>query len=125
MMIPTFFVDDMSASTQFYTQVLDFTLAESMPVEAPFYCVLVRDGDELHLSLRPGERPVGPGTAIVVCNDVDAVFAGARLRGLKLPGRLDSPVHAGPVDQTWGTREFYVDDPSGNTLVFQQQQARS
>jgi hypothetical protein len=29
-------------------------------------------------------------------------------------------VHAGPIDQTWGTREFYVDDPDGNTLRFTQ-----
>jgi hypothetical protein len=29
-------------------------------------------------------------------------------------------VHEGPVDQTWGTREFYVDDPDGNTLRFVQ-----
>jgi hypothetical protein len=27
-------------------------------------------------------------------------------------------VHAAPVDQTWGTREFYVSDPDGNTLRF-------
>ena len=29
-------------------------------------------------------------------------------------------VHEGPIDQTWGTREFYVDDPDGNTLRFTQ-----
>jgi hypothetical protein len=40
-------------------------------------------------------------------------------RGLVPPER-DSPVHKGPTDQTWGTREFYVDDPDDNTLVFVQ-----
>jgi catechol 2,3-dioxygenase-like lactoylglutathione lyase family enzyme len=29
-------------------------------------------------------------------------------------------VHRRPVDQTWGTREFYVDDPADNTLRFTQ-----
>jgi hypothetical protein len=29
-------------------------------------------------------------------------------------------VHEGPLDQTWGTREFYVDDPDGNTIRFVQ-----
>jgi len=29
-------------------------------------------------------------------------------------------VHLGPVDQTWGTREFYVTDLEGNTLRFMQ-----
>ena len=34
----------------------------------------------------------------------------------------DAPkvVHEGPVDQTWNTREFYVEDPDGNTLRFTQ-----
>ena len=26
-----------------------------------------------------------------------------------------------PIDQSWGTREFYVDDPDGNTLRFIEQ----
>lgn len=38
------------------------------------------------------------------------------------PGNPDSPqgVHEGPINQSWGTREFYVDDPDGNTLRFTQ-----
>ena len=43
-----------------------------------------------------------------------------RARGLDPSGKPDSPVHQGPLDQTWGTREFYVDDPDGNTLRFTQ-----
>jgi hypothetical protein len=50
------------------------------------------------------------------------VFRGLRDRGLKTPGNPDAPqlVHEGPIDQTWGTREFYVDDPDGNTIRFTQ-----
>src|SRR5215475_11610154 len=45
-----------------------------------------------------------------------------RARGLKTPGNPDAPqaVHEGPIDQSWGTREFYVDDPDHNTLRFTQ-----
>ena len=48
--------------------------------------------------------------------DIDGLFKRYLARGLK-PAK-QSPVHQGPTDQTWGTREFYVDDPDGNTLVF-------
>jgi hypothetical protein len=48
---------------------------------------------------------------------VDALFRKFIERGLTVPER-DSPVHHGPIDQSWGTREFYVDDPDDNTLRF-------
>ena len=55
-------------------------------------------------------------------DDVDAVFRKFRARGLKTPGNPDQPVevHQGPIDQTWGNREFYVADPDGNSLRFTQ-----
>jgi hypothetical protein len=46
-----------------------------------------------------------------------------RARGLQTPGDPDAPaveVQQGPLDQTWGTREFYVEDPDGNSLRFTQ-----
>ncbi|WP_432327650.1 hypothetical protein ACRQ5D_30765 [Mucilaginibacter sp. P25] len=39
-----------------------------------------------------------------------------------IPQLKESPVHQGPTDQTWGTREFYVTDTDGNTLRFCQRQ---
>jgi catechol 2,3-dioxygenase-like lactoylglutathione lyase family enzyme len=53
-------------------------------------------------------------------NHVDALFRKFRERGLRTPGNPDAPehVHEGPIDQTWGTREFYVEDPDGNTVRF-------
>jgi catechol 2,3-dioxygenase-like lactoylglutathione lyase family enzyme len=56
-------------------------------------------------------------------DDVDAVFRRVRARGLKTPGDPDVPaqeVHQGPLDQTWGTREFYVEDPDGHSVRFTQ-----
>ncbi|WP_025561186.1 bleomycin resistance protein [Sphingomonas sp. UNC305MFCol5.2] len=120
MLIPLLTVRDIPEAVAFYTRVLDFELASVMPEEAPFYAVLTRGGDEMHLNLTPGEGRFGHCSAIVLCDHVDALFASFLARGLPVPGRAGSPVHEAPLDQTWGTREFYVDDPSGNTLVFQQ-----
>ena len=79
----------------------------------------MREQDELHLNLMSESR--GPGASVIVtCDDVDALFTSFRARGLLASTRTDSPVHEGPLDQTWGTREVYIDDPSGNTLIFQQ-----
>jgi hypothetical protein len=66
------------------------------------------------------------GQAIVVqADDIEALFRKFRTRGLRTPGNPDAPkeVHEGPIDQSWGTREFYVKDPDGNTLRFTQQQS--
>ena len=110
----------MSEAVSFLTEVLDFEVAGLMPPEHPFYAVLRRGADELHLSLPTGRVPFGHGCAILVCDDVDDLFRRFRARGLAISARADSPVHEAPLDQTWGTREFYIDDPSGNTLILQQ-----
>lgn len=118
-MIPTFGVGDIRKAVAFYTEVLDFSLARLMAPEQPFYAVLTRGSDELHLSL-PTRREPGGQSAIVVCAGVDVLFAQFKARGLHVPARPESPVHEGPLDQTWGAREVYIDDPYGNTLCFQQ-----
>lgn len=46
--------------------------------------------------------------------------SGAVARSVVMVMAEESPVHQGPIDQTWDTREFYVDDPDGNTLAFTQ-----
>jgi catechol 2,3-dioxygenase-like lactoylglutathione lyase family enzyme len=120
MLIPILVVRDMREAIDFYTRALDFELGFSWPEAAPLYAGLVRGEDELHLNLTPGEGRYGHSSVIVLCEDVDAAFAGFVARGFKPPTRPGSPVHEGPLEQTWGTREVYIDDPSGNTLVFQQ-----
>ena len=60
-----------------------------------------------------------PGQALgVVIEDAATLFAQFRARGLDPAARPNSPIHQGPTEQTWGTIEFYVDDPDGNTLRF-------
>jgi hypothetical protein len=77
------------------------------------------DGDLLFLSSHGGDGEFGQ-IVVITTPDVNAVFRKLRERGLQTPGDPDAPkqVHEGPIDQTWGTGEFYVDDPDGNSLRF-------
>jgi catechol 2,3-dioxygenase-like lactoylglutathione lyase family enzyme len=119
-LIPVMRCRDMRASVAFYTGILDFerTDAAGDPAELDFIA-LERGGDRLALSHEDG---VFGAVVVVTTSDVDAVFRLFRRRGLRTPGNPDAPthVHEGPIDQTWGTREFYVEDPDGSTLRFTQ-----
>jgi hypothetical protein len=84
----------------------------------PSAVVLERAGDVLILSSHTGDGKAGQAI-VIMTEGVDGLFEKFIGRGLVPPER-DSPVHHGPTDQTWGTREFYVDDPDGNTLRFTQ-----
>ncbi|MBE1162509.1 bleomycin resistance protein [Dyella acidiphila] len=120
MLIPILSVRDVTEAIGFYTGVLDFRVAFAWPEQRSIYAGLVRGEDELHLALAAEHGRHGHGSAVVLCDDVDALFASFKAKGLALPSRAGSPVHEAPLDQSWGTREVYIDDPSGNTLVFQQ-----
>ena len=113
---------NMKASLAFYTRVLDFERVDGDDTtDDPCFSILSRAGDQLFLSSHSGDGEFGQ--AIVVTTDaVDGVFRKFRDRGLQTPGNPAAPkqVHEGPINQTWGTREFYVDDPDGNTLRFTQ-----
>lgn len=109
----------METSIAFYTNVLDFACVEHGGDGDPTFSVLMRAGSLLLLSSHGGDGTFGQ--AIVVSTDnVDALFRTFRARGLETPGKPDAPaeVHEGPINQSWGTRELYVDDPDGNTLRF-------
>ena len=120
--IPTVRCRNMRTSLAFYTGVLDFERVDGDDdLGDPSYSVLSRDGDQLILSSHRGDGAFGQVVAVTTDN-VDAVFRKFRERGLRTPGNPEAPrmVHEGPIDQSWGTREFYVDDPDGNTLRFTQ-----
>ena len=110
----------MAASVTFYTTVLDFEQIEGRRDDGdPSFCVLIRQGDRLFLSSHRGDGEYGQAI-VVLTEDVDSLFRKFVERGLRTQGNPESPVHEGPTDQTWGTREFYVDDPDHNTLRFTQ-----
>lgn len=119
--VPTLRCKDMRESLSFYTTILDFHLMETWPESAtiPSYSILVRENAELHLSTYSGDGRFG-GVVSILIPDVDNLFLKFLGRGLVTPDKHNSPVHQGPVDQTWGTREFYVDDPNDNTIRFVQ-----
>ena len=116
--IPTVRCRDLKASLTFYTKVLDFSIVSGDDSTSSGFAILTRAGDHLFLSTGSGDGEFGQAI-VVMTEDIDALFAKFLSRGLVRPER-DSPVHRGPVEQTWGTREFYVDDPDDNTLRFTQ-----
>jgi catechol 2,3-dioxygenase-like lactoylglutathione lyase family enzyme len=113
-MVPLFLVGDMSAAIDFYTRLLDFELVAWDSSDEPVVS-LFRGAAELMLTAWPTDQVARVNAHLLVA-DVDALFALWRARGLDQSHRAESPVHLGPTDQSWGTREFYVTDPFGNTL---------
>lgn len=113
--IPLIRVKDIEEAVNFYTNVLDFKLKYA-DAELNVFCVELINGDaELQLSSMDGT----PNVVIYVhVDDVDKLFEKYITRGLITPKKVNSPVHESPIDQTWGLREFYVTDQSGNTLRF-------
>ena len=119
--VPVLHCRSMQAALAFYTQILDFELVGGDGRrEDPAYSVLARRGGYLILSSHSGDSRAGQAV-VVTSDDVDADWRQFRAAGL-VPAKqaAESPVHAGPLEQSWGTREFYVDDPDGNTLRFTQ-----
>lgn len=116
--VPILKVTNIDASLAFYAMLgfaTDFRY-EATPT-GPYYAGVSRDGVQLHLSTHGGDGVIGTAVYCYV-DDIDALFRELIGRGLTVPGNPDSPVEDGPVDQTWGMREFYVRDPDGNALRF-------
>jgi len=120
--IPVLRCGHIGPSVEFYTKVLDFGRISHADLSDPCHVVLRRAGDVLYLSSHAGDGPFGV-RVVVVTEDVDVLFKKFIARGL-VPPKRDSPIHHGPTDQTWGTREFAVDDPDGNMIVFAQEADR-
>ncbi len=116
-MIPLLYCRNMEEAIRFYTGTLGFSLKYPDASADDLVVDLTNEHAELQLTSLPGDQR--PGIAVNVrIDDVDALFAGYLSRGLDTSAKKESPVHQGPIDQTWGRREFYVTDPSGNTLRF-------
>jgi len=113
--VPVIRCKDIERSITFYTQVLDFEVLN--PDEEFPYKLLIREGARLDISSLDG------GIASIVyieVKNVDDLFKKFVERGLDISSDK-SGVHGGPLDQTWGMREFYVEDPDQNTLRFGQE----
>lgn len=121
-MVPVFRVRSLDEALPFYRDILGFTVHKASPEVESFYAVLSLKGEEFHLQQEPNAAGFR-NSAIIRVDDVDRAFAELKARGFRPPDRPESPVHCAPVDQTWGMREFYIDDPSGNTLCIAEERA--
>jgi catechol 2,3-dioxygenase-like lactoylglutathione lyase family enzyme len=117
-MIPIFRCTNMRRALRFYTEVLDFRLKEHGASADDWVVALTNDDDaELLLTSLEGDQKIGIAANVVV-DDIDERFKKYLSRGLDVSSKKESPVHQGPIDQSWGNREFYVTDEDGNTLRF-------
>ena len=117
---PNLIVDDVAASTRFYTEVLGFTVKQTVPDTSPYVFVwLERDTVPVFLNARPAvakdypgaaDRPAG-GTATLffIISDVDGLHAAVAPRATVI-----MPLKT----QFYGMREFAVTDPDGHILTF-------
>ena len=113
--IPIMKCRNMERSLFFYTNILDFELKYPDISATDWVIDLINEDAEIQLSIHRGDSVFGAAVNVRVGN-VDELFKKYLGRGLKVPSK--GGVHGGPLDQTWGMREFYVDDPNGNTLRF-------
>jgi uncharacterized glyoxalase superfamily protein PhnB len=117
--IPVIHCREVKKSLAFYTGVLDFEKKYPEGSDEEWVINLVQGDAEIQLSQHAGDGAFGCAINIHV-KDVDGLFKKYLERGLDTTAHENSPVHRGPVDQTWGLREFYVTDRDGNTLRFGQ-----
>jgi catechol 2,3-dioxygenase-like lactoylglutathione lyase family enzyme len=101
---------DIQRGIDFYTQQLGFELAFRDTEDPPNYVGLRRDAVDLHMQFQ-FEHEMGTIRLRFVVDDPDALFEEYRKRGVE----CDSD---GIGETPWGTREFAIYDPDGNSLTF-------
>jgi uncharacterized glyoxalase superfamily protein PhnB len=116
-MIPIFRCRNMRDAISFYTNILDFELKEPGASAEDWVVALINGDAELLLTSLEGDQKIGIAANVAVEN-IDNLFEKYLKRGLDISNKEGSPVHQGPVNQSWGNREFYVTDADGNTLRF-------
>ena len=123
--IPVIRCRGLRESVAFYTIILDFERIDgATDLTDPSFCVVIHDGHRIFLSSHSGDARFGQAL-VIITEDIEAVCRKLRTCGLLTPGDFNAPreVHDGSILQSWGTREFYVDDLNGNTIRFVQKQA--
>src|SRR5215204_4121853 len=97
--IPLLRCDNLKEAVTFYTTILDFTLKHQAESDDEWAIEIINNDAEIILASMDGT----PRIAIYVqVDNVDALFRKYVDRGLPVPNNPDSPVHNGPIDQTWG-----------------------
>lgn len=112
---PVLHVSSSRAAEQYYCSGLGFKLRfayrPDAPKPDPCYMGLERDGVIIHVSSFLGDGVCG-GVVMFVVDDLDALHAELVRRRVA--------IDISPVDQSWNTREMYLQDPDGNSVRFRQ-----
>jgi catechol 2,3-dioxygenase-like lactoylglutathione lyase family enzyme len=100
-------VADMARAHDFYVDALGFTktFQNGSPIG---FMILKRDDAELHLTLQPGHKAAPFNIAHMMVEDIDAMHAIIRARGLR--------ILKGLRDKDYGLRAFVFEDPDGNRI---------
>jgi lactoylglutathione lyase len=117
-LFPMLSVADLNESVAFYAGVLEAEEIYRFPEKDPVFLTLRVGESDLGIGYVTGhtlhgraQRPAG-GHRIELCayvDDVDVATEAARGAG--------APVVVEPVDQAWGERVAYIEDPDGNLLM--------
>ena len=109
---PSFTVNDIQASIEWYRDILGFYVANEHKREGKLMAASLRAGAvEIFLTQddfakgRDRQKGVGFSLYCTTALDVDDLAADIKARG----GVLSQP----PQDQSWGVRDFAVTDPDG------------
>lgn len=114
---PIVYVKDIAKSEQFYCDAFGFEAVYRFPTEGPTdFVYLQLEPSGIGLGAADGEnvhgRPVAPGAGsfelFLYVDDMDE--ACARLRA------LGASELRPPVDEPWGERRAYFEDPDGNAI---------
>ena len=116
--IPVLKCRNMKEALRFYTTVLDFEIKYPGTTAEESLITLKKGDAELQLCSMEGSQHI---IVNVETDEVDELFKKFLSRGLDTSAKKESPVHRGPLDQTWGRREFYITDTDGNTLRYGKQ----
>ena len=107
---PMLAVEDMQETISFYTDVLGFT--EQMT--SPDYSIIVRGGSTIHLMKAASDEVMdcvrGHTQIYIEVSDVDGLWRSVEPHKERFKVR-------DLFDQTYGMREFHIEDPNG-CLVF-------
>lgn len=117
---PVLGVKDVVLSVSFYRRI-GFECVFVDSETDPRYAALRRDGQELHLQWAdPGQwaHPTDRAVCRFYVQDVEAMYEEFLASGAANEETADRSPWAKPGDTPWGTREFHLRDPSGNSLQF-------
>ena len=117
---PNLLVVDVARSVSFYTEVLGFTRAMTVPEEAPFVFASVRSGDvEIFFNDAAhavkeypplADHPIGAsGTMFIEVKGLDEFYT-------QLRGKVKVVIPL--VTQWYGMKEFAIADPDGYLITF-------